>query len=250
MTIPAGKSESSVAAGFCPRGSFATANSEWEPRKPRVLSHFWSGLCRISYANCPLSPRFTMSLTPGTLLPCSVVLVLSISGRICRVRSRPTTCRSNTHISLLFTLSPNTYDHIHEKVRDPVRSPLVKLVRARLSSWVGDDQRIPGVVCFCCSSLFCPLSAAGKRPGEVGERSSLLPTAATKCDQRLLHISCVRLDHGRNHPPALGACRGFSMLLGQIRRRVQGSGVRQGRGTLGRFGVCIAEGLAGVEFRW
>lgn len=25
-----------------------------------------------------------------------------------------------------------TYDHIHEKIRDPVRSPLVKLVRGRL----------------------------------------------------------------------------------------------------------------------
>lgn len=25
-----------------------------------------------------------------------------------------------------------TYDHIHERIRDPVRSPLVKLVRGRL----------------------------------------------------------------------------------------------------------------------
>ncbi len=29
-------------------------------------------------------------------------------------------------------LMNTTYDHIHEKVRDPVRSPLVKLVRAEL----------------------------------------------------------------------------------------------------------------------
>ena len=29
-------------------------------------------------------------------------------------------------------LETSTYDHIHEKVRDPVRSPLVKLVRAEL----------------------------------------------------------------------------------------------------------------------
>ena len=59
------------------------------------------------------------------------------------------------NISIWFRCPHSTYDHIHEKVRDPVRSPLVKLVRAcesPISSWVG-GQRIPGVVCWFLETL-------------------------------------------------------------------------------------------------
>lgn len=41
-----------------------------------------------------------------------------------------------------------TYNHDNRKTRDPIHSPVNKSVRARLSSWVGNDQRIPGVVCI------------------------------------------------------------------------------------------------------
>ncbi|KAH7186965.1 hypothetical protein DER44DRAFT_857844 [Fusarium oxysporum] len=40
-------------------------------------------------------------------------------------------------------LRPFTYDHTYQKIREPVRSPIVKLVRGGLV--VGDDQRIPAV---------------------------------------------------------------------------------------------------------
>ena len=46
-----------------------------------------------------------------------------------------------------------TYDHIHEKIRDPVRSPLVKLMRAK--SVVGSVTTSESLVLYVFLLFFC-----------------------------------------------------------------------------------------------
>jgi hypothetical protein len=53
---------------------------------------------------------------------------------------------------MLKTLS-TTYDHIHLKARDPVRSPIVKQVRAGLVVRSVTTSEYPVLYVFCCALL-------------------------------------------------------------------------------------------------
>ena len=68
--------------------------------------------------------------------------------------------RARTPISGDFLVLTTTYDHIHETIRDPVRSPLVKLVRAK--SVVGSVTTSESLVLYVFFGIFwCVLMGGG-----------------------------------------------------------------------------------------
>ena len=87
-------------------------------------------------------------------------------------------------LQFAFAVVTVTYDHIHEKVRDPVRSPLVKLVRARLVVGSVTSESLVLSVLFwrlkvsqsdflashALSGSFRPVAAAQRRSSHCGAR--------------------------------------------------------------------------------
>ena len=67
--------------------------------------------------------------------------------------------RARTPISGDFLVLTTTYDHIHETIRDPVRSPLVKLVRAK--SVVGSVTTSESLVLYVFADFFGDVWSCG-----------------------------------------------------------------------------------------
>ena len=74
-------------------------------------------------------------------------------------------------------LRKNTVKHIRPKLVENTGSRLLphhQAAKRRISSWVGDDQRIPGVVCFLVSSIFDDIQIS-KYGNWLGGAESLAP---------------------------------------------------------------------------
>jgi hypothetical protein len=133
------------------------ANAHREIPRYRMGFKISSCLPRVWW---PLMPNSRLIRSPPNLLTPSHQMFRRADGE--RLQDDDISQLEPIPYKQALTPLPSTYDHTHKKARDPVRSPLVKLVRARLVvGSVTTSESLVLYVFFLCLSLVKVLSPLG-----------------------------------------------------------------------------------------